>query len=289
MLEYPVLQPHVFDFDITPLALLQHSVWRVLVRSDGPAQSLHCSCSYSHSRAFRSPAMACIPMKRTVSVNFPEGTTPWNINHIDVIDGKEFVAVKSVDTGCCRFMTGNKYTIPPSVMSRMKLLRTNATMGDTGDTELVEGIAHTKYTASKLKKRRILNQGVPDTVTIEMPAVEHNGIRMDAMSVMCVASTGTREVLKVELDITVLSFLRLTCMAAASAEESMGGDACDSRKVQNLYWRDDRSAWILKHGGSYKTFSVAKYGSKEEAHAAAVEWQSRPASADEILQEAEHP
>ena len=231
-------------------------------------------------------AMPRVTVSRCLSISL-EGAKcqPWIVQDAVLVNGTEYIHLKSSCSGFCRFVVGKlrfsgagSQSIPELQQQRTVATLEHVVKEDQGES-IFDDVLPTEKCRKRARKTALEKQQLPDYVTVHLPDIVDGDNIIDGVAVKMLPSIDRRAAVHIEVTPQNLAYIRTAANAAESdskrnEELRRSGDA-------NVRWRADRKVWLALRGtpiikkGMSKCFKVSDVNDEiavEEAKAAALRW-----------------
>ena len=186
--------------------------------------------------------------------------SPWTLQTVEEIDGHTFVPLKKIDQGFCRFVTGSsKGLFELGWLDELRKLRTTAQRATESGGLFAEPGARPK------RRRKVTAAAVPEPsyITVDLPAFEYEGGKVDAISMLVKAEPMTFTHISVELDPDNLAYIRHALLASGIPAKKRAKPPHDG-VYHKVRWLTRRHGWQARRGPDQSRTKFFKVGKQDD-------------------------
>ena len=154
-----------------------------------------------------------------------DGKLPWTVTSWDVIGGVRFVTLSLADPGFSRFASGSVHGVRGmKFLDAIKHRRCEATLAAMSpeQDDLFEEVPGAKSAVQQRKRARSEEADLPTVVEVELPAINDcdGDILSEGIRLKMIGATDLVAVVKVEMAVEVLAYIRTAARAEKAASEN---------------------------------------------------------------------
>ena len=195
-----------------------------------------------------------VVIKRVVTIECGDNCrSPWLIDNLENIEGREFLKLAHKDIGFCRFVAGNKFRKIGNMqfLHDLQRRRSQATMDACATVpaiaqSLFDDVTPTvaaKKKARKDAKSRAALGALPSTVVLEMPSITTiDDHPVPATTLRVKSSIDVRDAVMVELDPHMIYYIKHAMLSSFTDD----GVKYDRGPADGVRWRSDRTCWLAR-------------------------------------------
>ena len=244
-----------------------------------------CFASCSRARAQRkgvfqksAGSMASIRMEKQFAIaSADQPKVVWSVK-AESVDGVELVSLGTTDRGFQRFVSGSGTGLAHSTwlakLKRNRYDKTVALADVGGGGQLFGNCSRMAKTQQRKQCLRMVQMGtLPNLITLDLPAFEYDGRRIDGIQARCKTSLDIAAPVAIEATPFVIEYVKYAILAARTEEsdEVQNRKRANNKEPKHVYWKHARGCYLARRTfttgdkRSYKYKSFKPDGDSEES------------------------